>query len=63
MKRICDICGLTADEYWMHPYNTGRRIIWLCWDCFKQSQYEANKSDLERQKKLYKIAKSKQRIK
>lgn len=63
MKRKCDICGCEADDHWMQPYNTGRRVMWLCWDCFKQSQYEATKSDMVRQKKLYQIAKSKQRIK
>ena len=63
MIRKCDICGLEAEEHWMHPYNTRRRVMWLCWDCFKQSQYEANKSDQARQKKLYQIAKAKQRIK
>lgn len=63
MNRHCDICGIEADEYWMMSYNTGRRVMWFCWDCWKNSQYEANKSDLSRQKKLYQIAKSKQRIK
>ena len=63
MKRHCDICGIEADEHWMMSYNTGRRVMWFCWDCWKKSQYEANKSDLSRQKKLYQIAKSKQRIK
>lgn len=63
MKRKCDICGCEADDHWMQSYNTGRRVMWLCWSCFKQSQYEATKSDLSRQKKLYQIAKSKQRIK
>ena len=63
MKRNCDICGCEADDHWMQSYNTGRRVMWLCWSCFKQSQYEATKSDLSRQKKLYQIAKSKQRIK
>lgn len=63
MKRVCDICGCEADEYWMQTYNSGRRTFWLCWDCWKNSQYEANKSDLTRQKKLYKIANSKKRYK
>ena len=61
MKRICDICGCEADEYWMHSYYTGRKMMWLCWDCYKNSQYEATKSDLSRQKKLYQIANSKKR--
>lgn len=63
MKRKCDICGCEADDHWMQSYNTGRRVVWLYWSCFKQSQYEASKSDLSRQKKLYQIAKSKKRIK
>jgi ribosome-binding protein aMBF1 (putative translation factor) len=61
MKRHCDICGCEADEYWMQSYNTGRKVVWLCWDCYKNSQYEATKSDLSRQKKLYQIANSKKR--
>lgn len=63
MKRICDACGMEADEHWMFPYNTGRKVVWFCWDCYKNSQYEANKSDLARQKKLYKIHSSKKRNK
>jgi hypothetical protein len=55
MKRHCDICGIEADEHWMMSYNVGRKVMWFCWDCFKNSQYEANKSDLERQRKLFKI--------
>ena len=61
MKRTCDICGLEADEHWMQSYNVGRKTVWLCWECYKNSQYEANKSDLARQKKLYQIHKSKKR--
>ena len=63
MKHICDICGCEADEHWMESYNTGRKTVWLCWDCYKQSQYEANKSDLSRQKKLYKIHQGKKKNK
>ena len=63
MKRICDICGCEADEHWMESYNTGRKTVWLCWDCYKNSQYEAAKSDLARQKKLYQMHNSKKRNK
>lgn len=63
MKRTCAICGCVADEHWMESYNTGRKVMWICWDCFKKSQYEANKSDQTRLKRLYQIAKLKQRIK
>lgn len=63
MKRTCEFCGLEADDHWMMSYNTGRRTVWLCWECYKNSQYEANKSDHERQKKLYMIHKSKKRHK
>ena len=61
MKRTCDICGLEADEHWMESYNIGAKTVWLCWECYKNSQYEANKSDLSRQKKLYQIHKFKKR--
>lgn len=63
MKRTCDICGCEADEHWMQSFNTGRRVMWLCWSCYKQSQYEATKSDMARQKKLYQINNSKKRNK
>ena len=63
MKRHCDICGLEADEHWMQSYNTGRKVVWLCWECFKNSQREANLSDRHRQQKLYKIKQSKKRHK
>ncbi len=63
MKRICDICGCESDEYWMKPFNYGRKTVWLCWDCFKNSQREATQSDKFRQRKLYKISESKKRNK
>lgn len=63
MKRTCDVCGTEADEYWMFPYNTGRGVKWFCWDCWKNSQKEANLSDRHRQQKLFKIKLSKSRHK
>ena len=61
MKRQCDICGLEADEHWMQSFNTGRKVMWLCWDCFKQSQYEVAKSEISRRTKLAKMNQSKKR--
>lgn len=55
MKRICDICGCEADEHWMHPYNTGRRVMWLCWECYQESQRQANLSDQYRGNRLHKM--------
>ena len=63
MKRHCDICGCEADEHWMMPFNTGRKTMWLCWDCFKQSQYEVLKSGHFRQQKLYKLHNNRKRNK
>lgn len=63
MKRICDVCGCEADEHWMMRYNTGRTVKWFCWECWKQSQYEAAKSEMQRQKKLISIHDSKRRNK
>lgn len=61
MKRKCDICGCEADEHWMESYNTGRTVMWFCWDCYKNSQYEAAKSDIHRRKRLGKLNESKKR--
>lgn len=63
MKRKCDICGCEADDHWMQSYNTGRRVMWLCWSCFKQSQYEAVKSEIHRSKRLGKINEERKRYK
>ena len=63
MKRTCDICGLEADEHWMQSYNTGRKVVWLCWDCFKKSQYEVIKSGHYRQQKLMKLHNNRKRNK
>lgn len=63
MKKTCDVCGLEADEYWMFPFNIGTKTKWLCWDCWKNAQREANLSDRHRQQKLYKIKVSKSRNK
>lgn len=63
MKRKCDICGLEADEHWMQSFNTGRKVMWFCWDCYKQSQYEVAKSEISRRTKLAKMNESKKRNK
>ena len=55
MLRRCDICGEEFEEQLMEHYSTGRKTHWLCWDCYKKSQREANLSDRHRQHKLYKI--------
>lgn len=61
MKRKCELCGGLFNEFDMMSYNTGRRTAWVCWDCYKNSQREANLSDRHRQHKLYKINQSKKR--
>ena len=61
MRRTCDFCGDLFNEFDMMSYNTGRRTVWLCWDCYKNSQREANLSDRHRQHRLYKINQSKKR--
>lgn len=63
MKRECEICGIVSDEYWMQPFNFGRKTVWLCWDCFKNSQREAMLSDIYRQKRLYRLHESNKRKK
>lgn len=61
MKRKCDICGVEADEHFMESMFTGRKTEWWCWDCWKNAQYEAVKSEMQRQKKLHQLHNSKQR--
>ena len=63
MKRICNICGTEADEHRMESYNIGAKTIWLCWGCYKQSQYEVAKSEISRRTKLAKMNESKKRNK
>lgn len=63
MKRKCDVCGIEADDHWMESYDIGRKTMWLCWDCYKQSQYEAVKSDMNRQHRLHKIHEAKKKRK
>ena len=45
----------------MESFNIGSKTVWLCWDCYKNSQREANLSDRHRQHRLYKINQSKKR--
>lgn len=63
MIRKCDICGTEADEHKMESYNIGAKTVWLCWDCYKQSQYEVAKSEISRRTKLAKMNESKKRNK
>ena len=63
MIRKCDICGTEADEHRMESYNIGAKTIWLCWGCYKQSQYEVAKSEMSRRTKLAKMSESKKRNK
>lgn len=58
MKRYCDICGIQSDDHWMMKFNTGARVKWMCWDCYKQSQYEVLKSEMQRSKRFHKQSES-----
>ena len=55
MLRRCDICGEEQEEKWMQTYNTGRRTMWLCWECYQESQRQADLSDLYRGNRLHKM--------
>lgn len=62
-KKKCELCGLEADEHWMMSFNPGTGLKWLCWDCYKQGQYEVAKSEMSRRKKINRMAESKKRHK
>ena len=47
----------------MEPFNIGSKTIWMCWDCFKKSQYEVIKSGHYRQQKLMKLHNNRKRNK
>jgi len=57
--RECEICGEFHDDRWMMSFNSGRKTHWLCWSCFKQSQYEAGKNESRRATAIYKQMKQK----
>lgn len=61
MKRACDICGLVNDDYWMHAYVAGAKTMWLCNECHRVAQREANLSDDYRRRKLKKMSKERDR--
>lgn len=63
MKRECELCGGLFNELDMMSYNTGRRTAWVCWDCYKKSQYEAAKSEIHRRKRLGRINEERKRYK
>ena len=63
MKRKCELCGGLFSEFDMMSYNTGRRTAWVCWDCYKKSQYEAAKIEIHRSKRLGKINEERKRYK
>lgn len=52
MKRKCDICGELHNEFDMVTFNPGR-VKWVCWECYKNSQYEATQSEMRRAKDLH----------
>ncbi len=63
MKRKCELCGGLFNEFDMMSYNTGRRTAWVCWDCYKKSQYEVTKSEIHRRTKLARINEERKRYK
>lgn len=61
MKRKCDLCGIEADDYWMHDYSYGTGTLWFCHKCYMNGEYEAMKSDMTRRSKVRKINDAKKR--
>lgn len=63
MLTECSNCHEEFEQKDMMSYYAGSKTIWLCWECYLNSQKEANASDRYRQKRLHKIATGKKRNK
>lgn len=62
--RICDRCGEEFDEVFMERFSPSPlHPKYLCWDCYKKSQYEVAKSEIHRRTKLAKINEERKRYK
>lgn len=57
----CSSCGKEDDEMWMMPFNTGRRVQYLCWICYKRSQKDNNYNQLRRSELIEKKMKQQKR--
>ena len=55
MRRKCALCGELVNELDMMTFNTGRAVQYVCWDCYKKSQYEVMKTEMGRQNRLEKF--------
>ena len=42
MKTECAICGKIEDKYWMHRIPTGKRVQYVCDDCFRLGGRQAD---------------------
>ena len=38
----CAVCGKVCNRYWMERITTGRRIQWLCSECFYHGSRQAD---------------------
>jgi len=52
--RQCEVCGEEFSERDMMSFSSGRKRHWLCWGCYKLSQYEAGKNEARRTKAIEK---------
>lgn len=58
---VCSNCGKEEEERWMHQFNIGRKTEWMCHECYKQGQREANLNDKRRSNRIDKLMKQKKR--
>ena len=54
MQRTCSICGKEDWDKYMYSYFNGRRMMWLCWDCYKTGQRQNTQSEIYRNGKRQK---------
>ena len=56
MKQRCERCGEIHDESRMMYYNSGCKIHWQCWTCWKAGQGEAVCVEVRRKREQRKEA-------
>ena len=56
-RRICSICGMAKEEWDMKAFNTGRRNIYMCLECYRHANQDMISIEAQAKKRFRKGAK------